>query len=193
MINERSAFAAIDLALLLQHTGQDDQANELLNRSEVFMRKIPRKGIWGSGISDVANFALRGDSVMALTKLREAERAGWRGPFWRYHCDFDPNLASIRDEPEFKAVFADIERDMAQQRARLASPRARRMHRFHRRDAAVARALKGACLSKARRRPGHIPHTCKERAHVIDRPPYGTATTSRTACVVALCPNGDRD
>ena len=31
----------------------------------------------------------------------------------------DPMLASIRDEPEFKAIFADIERDMARQRAEL--------------------------------------------------------------------------
>jgi hypothetical protein len=31
------------------------------------------------------------------------------------------DLASIRNEPEFTAVFADIERDMAQQRARLAA------------------------------------------------------------------------
>ena len=57
----------------------------------------------------------------ALAALREAEQAGWRGPLWRYYRDFDPNLASIRNEPEFKAVFADIERDMAQQRARLAA------------------------------------------------------------------------
>ena len=27
----------------------------------------------------------------------------------------------MRNEPEFKAVFADIERDMAEQRARLAA------------------------------------------------------------------------
>ena len=47
--------------------------------------------------------------------------AGWRGPYWGYARDFDPSLASIRNEPEFKAVFADIERDMAQQRARLAA------------------------------------------------------------------------
>jgi hypothetical protein len=40
---------------------------------------------------------------------------------WRYDRDFDPNLASIRNEPEFKAVSADIERDMAQQRAALAA------------------------------------------------------------------------
>jgi hypothetical protein len=52
--------------------------------------------------------------------LREAEQAGWRS-LWRYHRDYDPHLASIRNEPEFKAVFADIERDMAQQRARLAA------------------------------------------------------------------------
>jgi len=32
----------------------------------------------------------------------------------------DPALASIRNEPEFKAIFADIERDMARQRAELA-------------------------------------------------------------------------
>ena len=35
--------------------------------------------------------------------------------------DHDPAFATIRNEPEFKAVFADIERDMAQQRARLAA------------------------------------------------------------------------
>jgi hypothetical protein len=56
-----------------------------------------------------------------LAALRQADMAGWRGPAWRYYRDFDPNLASIRNQPEFKAVFADIERDMAQQRARLAA------------------------------------------------------------------------
>ena len=65
--------------------------------------------------------ALRGDKAKALAALREAEQAGWRGPFWRSYRDVDPALASIRDEPEFKAVFADIERDMARQRAELAA------------------------------------------------------------------------
>jgi hypothetical protein len=49
-----------------------------------------------------------------------ARPPGWRA-LWRYFRDFDPNLASIRNEPEFKAVFADIERDMARQRAELAA------------------------------------------------------------------------
>jgi len=30
-----------------------------------------------------------------------------------------PSFDSIRDEPEFKAIVADIERDMARQRAEL--------------------------------------------------------------------------
>ena len=61
------------------------------------------------------------------TKQRRSRRsarpqqAGWRGPAWRWFRDVDPNLASIRNEPEFKAVFADIERDMAHQRAELAA------------------------------------------------------------------------
>jgi hypothetical protein len=32
---------------------------------------------------------------------------------WRYYRDFDPNLASIRNEPEFKAVFAAIEQGLS--------------------------------------------------------------------------------
>jgi hypothetical protein len=55
-----------------------------------------------------------------LAALHDAQHDGWRGPYWRCYRDFDSNLASIRNEPEFKAVFADIERDMARQRARLA-------------------------------------------------------------------------
>jgi tetratricopeptide (TPR) repeat protein len=117
--NGRDAFAAIDLALVLQHTGEGERAKALLDRSEAYLRTIPRLGANGYGIADVAIHALRGDSALALVKLREAEHAGWRG-LWRYYRDFDPNLASIRDEPEFKAIFADIERDMARQRAELA-------------------------------------------------------------------------
>lgn len=51
--------------------------------------------------------------------LRAAERAGWRGPYWRWWLTRDPALASIRSDPEFKAIFAEIERDLARQRAEL--------------------------------------------------------------------------
>ena len=78
-------------------------------------------GFHGFGIADAQLLPLRGDKRKALGAWQRAAKAGWRDSFWRYPRDFDQNLASIRNEPEFKAVFADIERDMAQQRARLAA------------------------------------------------------------------------
>jgi hypothetical protein len=116
--SERDAYAAIDLALVLQHTGEGELAQLLLDRSETYFRNVPLMA--GSAIAKVAIHALRGETAKSLAKLREAEKAGWRDQ-WRYYRDFDPNLASIRNEPEFKAVFADIERDMARQRAELAA------------------------------------------------------------------------
>jgi len=113
--------AAIDVALVLRAAGEDAAAGALLDRAGQVIRTIPRLGVRGYGIADVQIHALRGDKAKAVAALREAERAGWRGPYWRYYRDFDPNLASIRNEPEFKALFADIGRDMARQRAELAA------------------------------------------------------------------------
>jgi tetratricopeptide (TPR) repeat protein len=113
--------AAIDVAPVLQATGAGAAANALLDRAGQFIKTIPRLGLAGYGVADARIQALRGEKRAALAALREAEKAGWRGPNWRYYRDFDPNLASIRNEPAFKAVFADIERDMARQRAELAA------------------------------------------------------------------------
>ena len=84
---------------------------------------MTRLGGNGFGIADVEVLAVRGRKQEALSTLRAAQRAGWRGGLWplRYFRDHDPALATIRSDPEFKAVFADIERDMARQRAELAA------------------------------------------------------------------------
>jgi tetratricopeptide (TPR) repeat protein len=113
---------AIDLVLVLQKTGASVRASVLLDRIEKFIRTIPRMGGSGYGITDVQIYALRAQRREALSALRATEKAGYRFG-WRYYRDFDPDLASIRNEPEFKAVFADIERDMARQRAELAARR----------------------------------------------------------------------
>jgi tetratricopeptide (TPR) repeat protein len=119
-IDRSNYLGALGLASILLQTGEDTRARQLLDGSEGAIRQIPRLSWLGFGIADVRIHALRGDKARALAALREAEQAGWRGPNWRFSRDVDPALASIRDEPEFKAVFADIERDMALQRAKLA-------------------------------------------------------------------------
>ena len=120
-VDSGNYVAAIDFALVSQRAGEIDRATALLDGSERAIRPMPRLGEDGYALADVQIHALRGDRAKALAALRQAERAGWRGWLWRYYRDVDPNLASIRDEPEFKAVFADIERDMARQRAELAA------------------------------------------------------------------------
>lgn len=114
---------AIDLALVLQSTGAVERAADLINRYDAFVRRtrMIRMGPWGYGVADAQVLAMRGKTRDALSALRSAEVASWRGPYWRYYRDFDPALDSIRNDPEFKAIFADIERDMARQRAKLAS------------------------------------------------------------------------
>jgi tetratricopeptide (TPR) repeat protein len=113
--------AAIDLAMVLQRTGEHERAAQLLDRAAAYTRSTTRMGPWGYGIADVRILALHDQEAAALVALRQAVTAGWRGPYWRYYRDFDPNLDSIRNESDFKAVFADIERDMARQRAELAA------------------------------------------------------------------------
>jgi tetratricopeptide (TPR) repeat protein len=119
-VDEVNFGVALDLALVLQKSGELERAAQLLEASERVTRRLPRLGLIGYGVTDARIHALRGDKAKALRALREAEKAGWRGLLWRYYRDIDRTLDSIRDEPEFKAVFADIERDMARQRAELA-------------------------------------------------------------------------
>jgi hypothetical protein len=80
-------------------------------------------GPWGYGIADVQVLMMRGERAAASSALRAAGAAGWRGPYWRYYRDWDPALAAIRQDPDFKAAFAAIERDMTGQRAALAKTR----------------------------------------------------------------------
>jgi len=121
-VDDSNWQTAVQLAHVMQKTGESGQANALLDRVDAYLKTMTRLGGNGFGIADVEVLAVRGRKQEALSTLRAAERAGWRGGQWRlrYYRDVDPSLDSIRNEPEFKAVFADIARDMARQRAELA-------------------------------------------------------------------------
>jgi hypothetical protein len=61
---------------------------------------------------------LRGEKEKALAALREGVANGTRF-MWRLQLLYNPNLDSIRDTPEFAAIVAEIEADMAEQLARV--------------------------------------------------------------------------
>ncbi len=81
-------------------------------------RQTHRPGISGFEIADVEIYALRGEKQKALSALRQAIDAGWR-EFWWYRLKRDLNLESLHDEPEYQAMVAEIEADMAAQLARV--------------------------------------------------------------------------
>lgn len=82
------------------------------------MQVSERLGGFGYRVADTQIYALLGRKHEALTTLRQAYNAGWRS-YWRYYLDYDPNLASLRDEPEFQALAAEFRADMAAQLERV--------------------------------------------------------------------------
>jgi hypothetical protein len=63
-------------------------------------------------------YALQGEKQKALAALQQAIDEGWRDLWW-YFLKYDPILESLHDEPEFQAMIAEIEADMAAQLARV--------------------------------------------------------------------------
>jgi tetratricopeptide (TPR) repeat protein len=111
-------MAAIDLAMVLSKTGEQEHADLLLNRSLRYIQTLPRLGVGGYWIDDVRIYALRGDKQKALSALRQAIDEGWRNA-WRYFLKHDSALESLHDEPEYQAMVAEIEADMAAQLERV--------------------------------------------------------------------------
>jgi hypothetical protein len=109
-------LAAIDLALVLIHTGEQERADLLLDRSLAFIQTTHRMGGLGDGygIADVLIYALQGETEAALSALRQAIDQGWRTAWWLY-LEHGPSLDSIRDEPEFQAMLKEIKADVAAQ------------------------------------------------------------------------------
>jgi TolB-like protein len=118
-IDNSKIFMVLNVVSILQALDEHDRANVLLDGVEAALRKKPQLGNSGYAPSDAEVLALRGRKREALEALRSDQQAGWRS-IWPWYRDVAPAFDSIRDDPEFKAIFADIERDMARQRAELA-------------------------------------------------------------------------
>ena len=117
-VESKNYRAAIDFALISSKTGEQQRADRLLEGSLQYIQTRPRLGHDGYGIADVQIYALRGKKQKALSALRQAIDEGWRNSWW-YFLKYDPTLESLHDEPEYQAMIAEIEADMAAQLARV--------------------------------------------------------------------------
>jgi len=117
-IGRRNHRAAVDLALILSRVGEQERADLLLDRSLQQIHAMPRLGGAGYEITDVQIYALRGEKQKALSSLRQAIDEGWRTELW-YQLKLKPDLESLHDEPEYQAMVAEIEAEMAIQLEQL--------------------------------------------------------------------------
>jgi TolB-like protein/DNA-binding winged helix-turn-helix (wHTH) protein/Tfp pilus assembly protein PilF len=115
-INAWNIGPAINLALVLSRIDEQKRANLLLNLALQYIGTE-------TGLAGAQIYALQGEKTKALASLRQAiemDRWVWEawGAWW-YYAEHSPNLDSIRNEPEFQSMMAEIRADMAEQLAQL--------------------------------------------------------------------------
>jgi len=109
---------AIEVANMLIKVGEQEQANNLLNKALLAIGSRPRLGYGGFGISDVEIYALLGDREKAISTLATAVAAGWRSIWW-INTEANDSLASLHDDPRYRAIIADIQSQLAEQLVRV--------------------------------------------------------------------------
>jgi TolB-like protein/DNA-binding winged helix-turn-helix (wHTH) protein/cytochrome c-type biogenesis protein CcmH/NrfG len=111
-------LVTLNLASIYVHAGEDAKADSLLSLIESELPHWPTDIVWGHGFANAELHALRGEKNQALAALREDAARGMRY-LWRWQLLHNPILESIRDSPEFSAIVAEIEADMAAQLERV--------------------------------------------------------------------------
>jgi TolB-like protein/Tfp pilus assembly protein PilF len=117
-LNDYQVNDTVDVALLLQRTGEDERGKSLLNAAlENISQKQRNHGALAFGFLDVSIYALLGQREKALLALEECADleylSGWAG------LKFLPHYDSIRDDPRFSAALERLSAaaEIARQRA----------------------------------------------------------------------------
>ena len=108
-------YAAADLALLLQQSGEAERADALIQEGLAWYGQTQPATMHGylTTIVDVSLLALSGDDELAMETLNAAVEQGWKYD-WRWHLA-NKNLDSIRGEPRFEEIESRLERETALQ------------------------------------------------------------------------------
>jgi hypothetical protein len=116
-IDAANFAASIDVAQVLLETGEREQAERLLSAALREVEALPAGGAHGPGIDGARALALQGKTAEAIESLQAAYAAGWRSDWWL--AELDPALASLRDEPGFKALMTRMRNEMSAARVAL--------------------------------------------------------------------------
>ena len=94
--------AAIDLALVLSKTGEQERADLLLDRSLQYIQTLPRLG--NRGLSGSLTCRSTHCRVRNRRRCRHSGKPSTRAGvlLWWYSLKYDPNLESLHDEPEYQ-------------------------------------------------------------------------------------------
>ncbi|MGD8358894.1 MAG: tetratricopeptide repeat protein, partial [Lysobacterales bacterium] len=111
---DRKARHALAFALL--RTGENERAKALLEPVEDFAKDPKYSASFGPAFADyyfARNAALLGKRELALERLRKAIDAGWRG---YYIKDLEPLWDTLKDDPRYQAMMAEVKADVDRQR-----------------------------------------------------------------------------
>jgi TolB-like protein/Flp pilus assembly protein TadD len=116
VVNGANIQKAVDLAHLLLLSGEEEQAEMLLN---VIVQRYDELYARGSanypmGIAKVDALALLGQETAAIADLQDKVDDGFR-VMWRWDTELNRNQDSLRDNPEYLAIGDWLRADMASQ------------------------------------------------------------------------------
>jgi predicted Zn-dependent protease len=111
-------FQAMNLSLALEETGNRECALRLLDQVQRQILAAPRQGYRRFGFLDAEIYARQGKRRQALEALRESVDAGLRVTWWLQVLR-SPHMVSLQDDPELRAMAAEVEAGLSVQRAQL--------------------------------------------------------------------------